>query len=90
MRRYYLVMLFFLAGCDHRPKQWDAFVYPDRNDLSRIETIAGFLTFEQCQQAAINRLRSFSEPDNGDYECGYMCGSDPDYGSLNICKETRK
>lgn len=77
-------------SCDDRPRQWDAFVYPDRNDLSISETIAGFKTFELCQRAAINRLRSLPDPDDGDYECGYMCEARPDLGGINVCKETRK
>lgn len=79
-----------LAGCDDRPRQWDAFVYPDRNNLAVSEKIAGFKTFELCQEAAINRLRSQPDPDAGDYECGYRCGPDPRYGGLNVCEETRK
>lgn len=84
------MLIMLLAGCDDRPKQWDAFVYPDRNDMSQSETIAGFKTFELCQQGAINRMRSFPEPDNADYECGYMCGPREDFGGINVCKETRK
>ena len=82
--------LLVLAGCDNRPKQWDAFVYPDRNNLAVQEKIAGFKSFKLCQQAAINRLRTLPDPDGGDYECGYMCGPSPDFPGLNLCKETRK
>ena len=78
------------SGCDKRPDQWDAFVYPNRNDLSVHEEIAGFKTFELCQQAAIDRLRTFPDPDNGDYECGYKCGPNPEFGNAKLCKETRK
>ncbi|WP_313808556.1 hypothetical protein [Sphingobium sp.] len=78
------------AACDSRPDQWDAFVYPDRDDLSKHEEIAGFKTFELCQQAAIGRLRTLPDPDTGDYECGYKCEPRADLDGVNVCKETRK
>ncbi len=78
------------AACDNRPDQWDAFVYPDRDDLTKHEEIAGFKTFELCQQAAIGRLRSLSDPDAGDYECGYRCEPRADLDGINVCEETRK
>lgn len=76
-----------LVGCDSRPDQWDAFVYPGDNLLTHV-TIRGFKTFEQCQEAAIERLRSVRRDGGGDYECGYKCG--PATDGLSVCKETRK
>jgi hypothetical protein len=61
-----------LSACDSRPDQWDAFVYTG-DDLLTNETIRGFTTFELCQQAAIDRLRSERPDGGGDYECGYKC-----------------
>ena len=78
-----------VTGCDNRPDQWDAFVYPNANDLTVNETIRGFKTFELCQQAAINRLRQSKKSDVGDYECGYKCEPYGSYGG-NLCEETRK
>lgn len=78
------------SGCDDRPDQWDAFVYPDRDDTWVKEEITGFKTFELCQQAAINRLSQLPDPDQGDYECGYRCAHDPNFGGMKLCKETRK
>jgi hypothetical protein len=82
-------LLLALAGCDKRPRQWDAVVYPDADNLQSYIRVDGFKSFELCQQAAINILRSQPDPDAGDYECGYMCGEDPDYPGMNTCKETR-
>ena len=79
-----------LAGCDDRPDQWDAYIYPDRYDLSEHEVLKGFKTFDLCQQAAIVRLRSLPDPSEGDYECGYKCGPMDEYGGMTICKEARK
>ena len=79
-----------LAACDQRPRTWQAFVYPDRSDLNRVVEMGSFKTFEQCQQAAINSLRTLGVADIGDYECGYRCGPSERYGGINVCKETRR
>lgn len=84
-----LAIAALLASCDGRPDQWDAFVYPDVNDMETFKTIEGFESFEACQSAAIGELRSLPDPDSGDYECGHKCAIDPDLG-INVCKETRK
>lgn len=76
-----------LIGCDNRPDQWDAFIYTG-DDLLTHESIRGFKTFEQCQIAAIDRLRSERPDGGGDYECGYKC--EPSGYGGNICTETRK
>ena len=84
------VLLFALStACDDRPKQWDAFVYPNAANLAVYERIAGFKSFELCQQAAIDRLRRETDPDGGDYECGYKCEPHPELGGF-VCEETRK
>ena len=77
------------SGCDSRAEEWTAWVYPNASDLSLSISMNGFATFEQCQEAAIGKLRSFDEPDAGDYDCGYMCRWDARF-ETNVCKETRK
>jgi len=84
-----IIALLLLFGCDNRPNQWDAFVYPNANDLTIHERIAGFKSFELCQEAAIDRLRRESDPDAGDYECGYKCERRSEFSGY-VCKETRK
>jgi hypothetical protein len=79
-----------LAACDDRPKQWDAFVYPDAENLAAHEEIRGFTSFDHCQTAAINHLRQHHDADAGDYECGYRCGPAPGGLGGNLCEETRK
>lgn len=81
--------LILTVGCDSRPKEWTAWVYPSASDLTTSTKLGGFKTFDDCQQAAINSLRMLPYPDDGDYECGYMCKFDPDM-QINVCKETRK
>lgn len=84
-----VALIILIFGCDRRPDQWDAFVYPNANNLTGRERIAGFKTFELCQAAAISRLRQEVDPDAGDYECGYKCEPHPQYGGY-VCKETKK
>ncbi len=84
------LLALFAAACDNRPDQWDAFIYPDRNDLTKHKEIKGFKTFDLCQQASIDQLRALPDPDGGDYECGYKCEPRADLNGINVCKETRK
>jgi len=79
-----------LAACDQRPETWQAYVYPDGNDLTQVVEMGSFKTFEQCQEAAINGLRTLGLAEVGDYECGYRCGPSERYGGINVCKETRQ
>jgi len=87
MKHLVAVLALAVLGCDDRPDQWDAFVYTG-DDLLTNETIRGFKSFELCQQAAIDRLRSARPEGGGDYECGYKC--EPTASGSNICAETRK
>jgi hypothetical protein len=81
------VALFSLTNCDQHP--WQAWVYPDAGNERFSNSLAGFETFEQCQEAAIATLRSFREPDRGSYICGRSCRWDPDLRT-NRCKELRR
>lgn len=84
-----LCALPYVAGCDDRPDQWDAFIYTGDNLLTN-ETIRGFKTFELCQQAAIDRLRAARPDGGGDYECGYKCAPSERLGGVNVCEKTQK
>lgn len=81
--------LLLLSSCDDRPNQWDAFVYPG-DDLLTHEEIRGFKTFEPCQEAAQQRLRSLRPDGGGDYECGHKCGPLAPQSTSRLCEETRK
>lgn len=83
------VLLLSLTGCDSRPDQWDAFVYPG-DDLLTHEEIRGFKSFELCQEAAQRRLYSLRPDGGGDYECGYRCEPLSPGSDTKVCKETRK
>ena len=83
-----LAGLLTVLGCDDRPRQWDAFVYPDAEGSEFYETIEGFRSFELCRQAALNRIGQLKMQDKAAYECGYRCRHDPQM-KIHICKETR-
>lgn len=83
-------ILLGIAACDQRPSTWQAYIYPDASDLTRVVEMGSFKTFEECQTAAIGGLRALGLAGVGDYECGYRCGPSEKYGGINVCKETRK
>lgn len=89
MRLGVVAALLLFTGCDDRPAQWDAFVYPG-DDLLSHEEIRGFVSFELCQEAAQQRLRALRPDGGGSYECGYRCGPLTPDSETRICKETRK
>lgn len=85
------LLLVFLAGCDDRPRQWDAMIYlEDDSSMEPYQAIRGFKTFELCQSAAIEQLSRLPQPEREKayYDCGYMCRFDPQFGHT-ICKESR-
>ena len=84
-----MAALLWFTGCDDRPAQWDAFVYPG-DDLMTHEEIRGFVSFELCQEAAQEKLQALRPEGGGDYECGYKCGPHPYDPTGRVCKETRK
>jgi hypothetical protein len=89
MRLGVVAALLLFTGCDDRPAQWDAFVYPG-DDLLTHEEIRGFVSFELCQDAVQQRLRSLRPDGGGDYECGYQCEALAPGHTSRLCEETRK
>ena len=90
------VTLVSLGGCSSG-SDWTAFVYPNIENIPNADqvqnfTIGNYPTFEECQVAAINRVRNnySTSGRQGDYQCGYKCTVREEYGGLLICKETRK
>ena len=91
-----VALLIGLGGCSSG-NDWTAFVYPDIEDIPNADqvqnfTIGNYPSFEECQAAAIGRVRSNSAESGreGDYQCGYKCTVREEYGGLLICKEDRK
>lgn len=82
-----LVSLASLSACN-RAGPWDAFVYEDADNLGVHETLTGFDSFEQCREAATDRLSARGLSGKGTYECGRSCRWDAGL-ELNMCQETR-
>jgi len=81
--------LAILAACDQLSGSWQAWVYPNPDDERVAISLAGFRTFEQCQQAAIGELRRQPDPDKAGYKCGRSCRWD-EASRTNVCKEIRR
>ena len=101
--------LLLATGCVRRDN-WTAFVFPDQNEIPNAGdvqnfTIGMFSSFQQCQEAAIQRVRFLNAEsekvarysDDEDpvstsaaYECGFKCTPRKNLGGLLVCKETRK
>lgn len=96
MRSLLAIGIFLISGCSGSA-DWTAFVYPDIENIPYADkvqnyTFGNYRTFEECQIAAIDRVRTnyASSQRQGDYDCGFKCSQRNDFGSLLICKETRK
>jgi hypothetical protein len=50
-------------------QKWEGYVYPDKNNLSKVIELGEFKTEDECNAAAINTLRRISSMSAGDYEC---------------------
>jgi len=87
MRRVLALPMLLSASCDTTP-QWQAWVYPNREDFTRSVPLGSFKTFGQRQAAALEALRSLNAEERGDFECGFKCKWRPDMG-INVCRETR-
>lgn len=83
-----VVPVLLLAGCDDRPDQWDAVIYPG-DDLIEFERIRGFKSFELCREAALDRLARLRPDGGGSFECGHKCEPYGSVGDLEVCEETR-
>ena len=84
------LVFLLLAGCDDRPGEWSAIIYPDRNNRTRFSVTPRFKTFSYCREAALERMRELQIEKTGDYECGFRCDPNSDPHRMNVCQETRK
>ena len=74
-----------LTGCG---KDWEGFVYPNKNDLTSHVGIGHYKTLEECRAAAIAALQQISSVERGDYECGLNCKESKDLYGIKVCEET--
>jgi hypothetical protein len=74
------------TGC--KPDAWQGFVYPNRSDLSRHQSIGPFRSLEECRAASLDRLAQLNAIYRGDFECGLNCKPSESMSGLNVCEET--
>jgi hypothetical protein len=79
---------FALGGCDNRPDQWDAMIYPEAESDGGIVTIRGFKTAELCQSAATEQLDALNAIEAGTFVCGHRCAPRPIGEGLLVCETT--
>lgn len=75
-----------LAGCDDRPNQWDAMVYPDMESDEGQFTIRGFKSAELCREAAFDLLDKIDAAKSGTFACGHRCGPVEKFGGMSACE----
>lgn len=97
MRKLLLICAIVLCGCNGSNSDWTAFVYPDIENIPGPEeaqnyTIGNYSSFDECQVAAIGRLRmnDAQSGKSGDFMCGYKCSHRENLGGLLICEDKRK
>lgn len=95
MKRLAALAALLIAGCE-QSKDWQGWVYPDRNDLTDDIPIGAFSTRDECAATAKAILIRFENRDEngdeiiGDYECGFKCKPDGGLGGLNVCEKTER
>lgn len=70
--------------------RWEAFVYPDKGNLSQHVSMGVFDTLEQCRAESRASLQSIDALYSGDYECGLNCELPNQYSTIKVCEETRR
>ena len=85
-----LVLALLITGCT---QEWQGYVYPNKNDLTKHIELGKFNSLEQCRNAAIDKLWKLGDRSKGDYECGLNCQPLKNYGGatdINICEKTER
>jgi hypothetical protein len=77
------LILFF--GCENPfSKDFQLFVYPNRNDLTNHIEVGHFDQYEEAREQADYFMLKYP---NGDYEIGVNCKKEK-FGDLWVCKDT--
>lgn len=78
-----------LSGC---ADQWEGFVYPDKDNLSKHFTIGKYSTLAECGRAARTALMQGRENGIalGDYECGLNCKPMAGDPTMMLCEKTER
>ncbi len=81
-----LLFVLLVSGCEQ--PTWDAFVYPDANDLFQYDNIGEFKSLEECRAAAKKELkRIHAEEPRGLFQCGEDCISKSGLHTVTACKK---
>lgn len=86
MRAAILAVAVVLGGCDDRPDQWDAMVYPDMDSDAGQVTVHGFKSAELCRQASFEILDVMDAAESGTFSCGHRCGPVEELGGMSACE----
>ena len=90
MKRLIIITMtiFLLGGCS-LSRNWTGFYYPDADnigDSSKWVIQPGFGSLDECRNWAEDISTGNT---NFDYECGYKCKYNKEYGT-NVCKKTEQ
>lgn len=80
-----LAVLAIFSGCGER---WEAYVYPDKDDLSEHRFAGEHESLEACRLAAADLISGL--PRGGpraDYECGLNCR---EKSGMKVCEKTER
>ena len=80
-----IITILFFMGCDNPfAKDYQLFVYPNKNNLTKHIIVGHFDSLESARDEADFYMRKYP---NGDYEIGIDCKPDGEM-DIYICKET--
>ncbi|MBU2509664.1 hypothetical protein KKE33_04805 [Patescibacteria group bacterium] len=83
-----IIPVLFLMGCSSQ-EDWTGFYYPDADNIGDESSWViqpGFESLEECRDW-VNDVSVGNH--NFDYECGYDCRYNKDFGA-SICKKTEQ
>ena len=83
-----IILSLAISGCFK--KEWEGFVYPNKNNLSEHINIGSYKTLEECRASAINALNKTSSVATGDYECGLSCESKSGISGFKVCEKIER
>jgi len=81
-----LSLVLILCGCSDN---WQATVYPNKNNLKAYKHLGTYSSLGECRRACLVYLEDINASNKGDYECGKNCKYDSGY-DMYICEETLK
>ncbi len=74
-----------LASCHSKP-EWSGWVYPNGDE--RHVDVGRFYTYEDCEAAANNRIRTLASPEDATFLCSFKCRWN-DGAQIEICQSDR-